>query len=646
MFADFSKAVLARFVEMSKNELFVVDAENIFDKYLAAFPEGTNPIFRERTEHDCQCCKQFVRRLGIVVAIKNEIITTVWGGLDLPAPYQEVADKLDAYVRSLPIVSVFRTKERQFGTDHNYDPVTNQRYNHFHGTVADKHRCTDVDTQRGHYNTIYQVFKRGLDEIKETDIETVLELIDENSLYRGQEHKDAIVGFKKLLKDYKKSNNPDLFIWENISNRNARFRNTVIGTLLTDLAEGKDLEHAVKSFEQKVAPSNYKRPTAIITQRMVEEAVQKLTDLGLGGAIYRRYARLSDVSVNDVLFVDNKAASKMKDGVAALLEADIKKSTPNIKNATNIEADAFINDVLPTAKTIEVLVENRHVGNFVSLTGGDGPERLFKWDNNFAWSYDGNVADSVKQRVKAAGGNINADVRVSLSWYNFDDLDIHAKTPYGHIFFGNKQNILDVDMNAGSGCSRNPVENLAFNNLRDGEYKIYVNQYYRRETVDVGFAIEIEYAGTLRTFSYSKSLKTHENVNCFEFTMKNGGLYNLKTFLTEGTTSQDKWGVKTETLVPVTAIMYSPNHWGDQKIGAKHVIFALENCKNPEDTRGIYNEFLRSDLDKHRKVFEVLGSRTKCKSTDNQISGVGFTAARGDSVTVVVDRRRSFNLKF
>src|SRR5690606_33906135 len=117
------------------------------------------------------------------------------------------------------------------------------------------------------------------------------------------------------------------------------------------------------------------------------------------------------------------------------------------------------------------------------------------------------VADSVKQRVKAAGGKIDCDLRISLSWFNFDDLDLHANTPYGHIYFSNKMNILDVDMNAGGGRSRNAVENLAFNNLRDGHYKVYVNQYHRRETIDVGFAIEIEHGGVLRTFSQAKGLK-------------------------------------------------------------------------------------------------------------------------------------------
>ena len=45
-------------------------------------------------------------------------------------------------------------------------------------------------------------------------------------------------------------------------------------------------------------------------------------------------------------------------------------------------------------------------------------------------------------------------------------------------------------------------------------------------------------------------------------------------------------------------------------------------------------------------MLEVLGSKTKCKYSEEQISGVGFTAARGDTVTVVVDGRRSYNLMF
>lgn len=302
--------------------------------------------------------------------------------------------------------------------------------------------------------------------------------------------------------------------------------------------------------------------------------------------------------------------------------------------------------VLPVAKSLELFLENRHAGNFVSLTGGDGNERLFKWNNNFAWSYDGDVTDSVKQRVKAAGGNVNAKLRVSLSWYNFDDLDLHASTPHGHVSFRDKMGILDVDMNAGGGQTRNAVENLAFNDLRDGAYSVWVNQYSRRETIDIGFAIEVEFGGVVSQYSYPKAVAG--DVPCFHLKVKGGKLIEINpdAALVAGNSSQEKWGVKTESLVPVVAVLNSPNHWGENAVGAKHLIFGLKDCKNPGSTRGLFNEFLRPDLEKHRKVFEVLGAKTKTKPTDDQLSGVGFTAARGDTVTVVVDGRRSYTLSF
>lgn len=647
-FTQFAKPIRERFKEMSQHELYATAAgDELFDKYLQAFPEGTNPTFRERTEHDCQTCKRFVRRLGGLVTIRHGHVVTVWEGYaSLPEPYRTVAAALDAAVRASAVRGVFRTKERAFGEEHNYDPKTNEKCHHFHGAVADRHFAADPGPKLAELTSAYQVFSRGLTEIRPSDLEAVLDLIDSNGLYRGQEHREAVAGFLDLQRRQLASDNMTLFVWEHLDHKYARFRNTVIGTLLTDLAEGKDLEHAVKSFETKVAPASYKRPTSVITQKMVEQAVQTLTDLGLYGAIARRYARLSDISVNDVLFVDNDAKGRMKDGIAALLEGSVKRSAPDLKHAIKLPADTFVRDFLPGAKTLELFLENRHAGNFVSLTGADGPERLFKWDNNFAWDYDGN-ADSVKQRVKAAGGNINAKLRVSLSWYNFDDLDLHATTPDRvRIYYGNKLGVLDVDMNAGSGHTRTAVENLAFNALKDGVYEISVNQYRRRETVDFGFAVEVEFGGQVHQYSYAKAVRDNETVRCFKLHIKSGELVKIETELTGGTSSQEKWGVKTEMLVPVQLVCHSPNFWGDNKVGAKHLIFALKNCKNPGSARGVFNEHLRADFEKHRKVMEVLGSKTKCAYSDEQVSGVGFTAARGDSVTVVVDGKRAYTLTF
>ncbi len=63
-FTPFGSAVHAAFNTIlakdnaSKENVFVVDVtgDELWDHYLASFPEGANPMFRERTEHDCSCC--------------------------------------------------------------------------------------------------------------------------------------------------------------------------------------------------------------------------------------------------------------------------------------------------------------------------------------------------------------------------------------------------------------------------------------------------------------------------------------------------------------------------------------------------------------------------------------------------------------
>ncbi len=649
-FHPFAVAVNQQFVHLSKGELFTTEGEDdLFEVYLMAFPAGTDPIFRTNTEHHCSCCKNFIRNLGGLVSLVGGTLRTVWDVKNLPYPYDVVADKLATCVRARSIKSIYRTKEPSYGAEFTRETLPDgghRRWNHFFGKVAKPHFCPQPDTERGQYDAKLQVFTRGLEELTVDALNQVLALIEDKALYRGEEHEHAVKAFRTQRLAYQtltKDAQRLMFRLLNATAPAAQFRNTAIGTLVQDLSAGVDVEQAVKSFETKVAPTNYKRPTALITPRMVQDAMKTITSLGLEPALERRLATIADVSVNDVLWVSSAARSKMKAGLGELLMSAAKHLTRNKQADVGMPVERFIQEVLPAATGLRLHLQHQHLGNLMTLTAPvhDCPS-IFKWGNNFAWSYAGNVTDSIRELVKKAGGNVDAKLRFSLSWFNYDDLDFHVKCPDGHIYFGTpyvgRTRILDVDMNAGGGTTRTPVENLSFVDPKDGLYDVFVNQFSKRETSDVGFAVEIAHAGGVTQMSYKKAVPARADVMVGHFTVKNGTITNAVygTGLEGGGVPQTKWGVTTEAFVEVSTLMLSPNCWGDHAIGNKHWFFVLKDCVTDEPVRGIYNEFLKPELEKHRKVFEVLGDKTKCPVAADQLSGLGFSSTRNDSVTLEV----------
>jgi hypothetical protein len=253
--------------------------------------------------------------------------------------------------------------------------------------------------------------------------------------------------------------------------------------------------------------------------------------------------------------------------------------------------------------------------------------------------------------VKAAGGNVSGVLRCSLSWSNYDDLDLHVKESRGtqreKIYFGNKSsNItsgrLDVDMNAGGRHSRSPVENVVWTQkekLLGTNFVVEVNQFNQREMKDVGFDLEIEYDGQLHSFHYEKAVKGP--VVVAEFSITKTGELVMGHSLPSTQSTKEMWDISTQSFQKVKMIMNSPNHWDGNKTGNRHLFFILDKCKMPGQARGFYNEFLKDELTEHRKVFEVLGGKLKVEESDNQLSGLGFSSTQRNSAYVKVSG--SFN---
>ncbi|SDS81252.1 YfaP family protein [Actinoplanes derwentensis] len=666
-YQQFVTDVTTRLSAMSKGELYVagdsLDRDSLWLTFLDSFPAGTNLKFRERSEYDCSTCRGFVKGFGNVVEIRDGQVRTVWSGVSASDPvFSVVAAAMDEFVGSLPLSGIFRSPEAQYGTKTTRTLRDGQVevWHHLHGRVEKRHHSTDVGPARGTFDAAVQVFQRGLAELVPHALDTVADLIDGNALYRGTEHRRAVTEFRSLQNQWTQAADRRAFVFANAMHPAARFRNTVIGTLVQDLSAGVDLEQAVRSFETKVAPQNYQRPTALITPAMVKAAMKTIDELGIEESLQRRFARLSDVSVNNVLWVDNDTRSRMKDGIEGLLmqAATTGSSGARLRDAKPEEVPivTFMKDILPDAASIDLWVANSHEPHFVSLTTGRHPAapRLFTWDNDFAWSYGGNVTDSIKERVKRAGGNVTGKLRVSLSWFNFDDLDLHVYEPDGtHIWYQEKRNKLDVDMNAGSGHSREPVENVTWTGkVPAGEYRIAVNQFRKRESNGVGFVIETESNGKIEHYSHERAVSQKETVEVGRMTVAGEVITAFRPGkdMQAGSAGKDLWGITTEQFVPVSTIMYSPNHFDDSEVGNRHYFFMLKDCVNDQPARGIYNEFLRRDLQPHRKVFEVLGDRTKCEPSPDQLSGLGFSSTVRNSVvakvTMTGGRHRLVSIQF
>lgn len=686
-FHDFKNRLVENFNERAAGkELFEVDADKdkLWDLYLRSFPAAANPIYRVRTKHDCSCCRQFIREAGRIVWIDDDFTVHSIFEFDAhDANYQIVVNALNTYVLTCSITGKYLYEKKSVGT-----PVSRERlddgtvisYEHFsmnlpdtavfHGTYR-----TTIDTERGRFRARGNVFQRSLDEISIDAIKTVQELIQTNTLYKGGEWADLIGKFlqHKIAYDSLKRSSEskaEAYTWANASGAGdvlGKIRNHSIGKLLTDISEGVELDEAVRRYEAIVAPANYKRPKAVYSKRMLEEAQRTVVELGYMDSLPRRFATLDDITINDILFSNKDTAKRIAGNVFDEMKQEVSVDPKKFSRAEEIGIEKFLSDVLPAAAEVEAFVENRHEPNFVSLIApvNRDAKSMFKWSNGFSWAYAGNMTDSdIRENVKSAGGRVDGVLRFSIQWNDLDewdrnDVDAHCITPSGtEILFSCKKDLrtrgnLDVDIiNPVEGIPA--VENITFPDKRwmiPGAYDFFVHCYSARGGRS-GFRAEIEFGGQIYRYDYREPLRQDQKVPvAIVDLLGEGGMFSIRELLPSQHASRDIWGIKTNTFTPVSVVMNSPNYWDDQKgIGHKHFFFMLKDCVNPEKPNGFYNEFLRQELVEHKRVFEALGFKMAVQDTDDQLSGLGFSDTKRNNLIVKVrsvnNTERIYNIKF
>lgn len=185
-FIEFARQFRAQFDSMSNHELYRVNVagQTLWDNYLAAFPPFTNPIFRKRTVHDGSFDRNAIRNVGNVVAIIDNKIVSIWD-IEPPYPYSDVCKKLSELVHEASLEELFRTKETGYGKESSKEKLESggvHTWYHLNAPISRRHQTAVVGANIGAFNSIVQVFSRGLKEITESAVNEVLELMDTDAI--------------------------------------------------------------------------------------------------------------------------------------------------------------------------------------------------------------------------------------------------------------------------------------------------------------------------------------------------------------------------------------------------------------------------------------------------------------------------------
>lgn len=709
-FSELAKKVEKKFSEIQGfGKLFKssVSGDQLWDAYINSFREGDNPIFRDpkSSSHNCNLDKSFIRRYGNVVALDSSFnIVTMWDvDLDVSDAYHDSCKNMSNLLKNSPIRDVFfetydelnslpyekMSKNQEtfrLGFESNNKIYTQEeadkfgvveagrvyKFFHFFGNLNKEFVDSSGKSQASimsEFRSSKEVFLRGLQEIPLETLELVRDLINQGSLLDGQTHLykiDQIIPFKKEF-DNLSSTQKDNWSWvTSYKLPFSKFRNELIGTLCVELAEGVELNLACQTWNKRVDPANFMKAKAPITERQRIEAKNFAEENGYMDSFERRFATIDDINVEEILH-SNVGSGAIKnasvfDKVKTTSSTRHKRS--QFDGIEEVSIEKFMKDILPTCTSIEAFVENRMDGNLVALTTSINKEskKMFKWNNNFSWTYKGNLAGKsmIKEAVKSAGGRVDGVLRFSIIW-NEDgrdilDFDAHALEPNRtEIYYGSNyrkdrndgktsmSGQLDVDMIRPSGLG---VENITWSDkskMKDGVYKFWIKNYDGGP--NKGFKAEIEFDG--QTYTYEHKTQVKGNVVIAEVTLKNG-VFSIEHKIPSEESNKVLWGIETNQFHKVNLVCLSPNHWGENNTGNKHYMFMIDGCKSDSPLRGFHNENLNSELLSHRKVMEVLGLTTMIEPSEKQLCGLGFNATVNDELILKLSGtfKRTIKVKF
>lgn len=477
---EFNQLIQAQFNKMcATGKLFrsSLTGQQVWDLYINGFAKEDNPIFRDpvSTTHNCNLCKNFIRRYGNIVSIDENYNIVTMFDVEVPKEYKNSAKTISTALQKAKISEVFfetfnelnllpyesctkNNVQFKLGIEKNVKRYTKEEaekygvvkpneirtFNHLHLFIPKQFvdiSGKSVEAIMADYRDAKNVFQRAMESISVDTYNLVRDLISQGSLLDGQTHLYKVeqmipfaIQYNQLSQDKK-----DNWCWVNSYKLPfAKFKNELIGVLCTELAEGKELNDACQAWNKRVDPANYMKAIAPITKKQIEEAKKFVEENGYELSFDRRFATIDDIKASEILHVNVGSGQ-----IPSVSIFDSVKSTSTrhkrseFDKVEEVSIDKFMLDILPNCTSVEAYLENRLEGNMVSLTTSNIKESkpIFKWSNNYSWTFNGNLAgkSQLTEMVEAKGGRTDGVFRFTHSWNELEPnqslMDLHVFMP-------------------------------------------------------------------------------------------------------------------------------------------------------------------------------------------------------------------------
>lgn len=382
--------------------LFTTDADNLWGLYLSSF---VDPV--ERQFHNCHACHQFVERFGSLVTIDASGMTTpaIWHADDAPDVYRPAVLAVAKTVRRAKVSGVFLSSHPVWGT-----PETGE-WRHMSVTppaaILYRRATLTAGQSMSEKREEFGVVTRALAEFTQSHVETALALLNSDALYRSEKvlgQAEWLAQLHRAIEAAHGSRKTDV-VWLAVAKAPAGFchpRSSMIGTLLDDIAAGKDFAEVSRAFAAKMHPLAYQRPQAAPTVGAIAAAEKIIEQIGAAGSLARRFARIDEV---EALWRPKakQATPVATDGsVFGHLKAKVSDSPSSMAiPAQTMTWEKFARTVLPTATRIKMRAPER--SGYVALVTAVNPEAppILQWDredarNPVSWYFwhGGSTAES------------------------------------------------------------------------------------------------------------------------------------------------------------------------------------------------------------------------------------------------------------